>query len=1010
FISILGNLFKIKFKHKKKMKNQYKIGLLSIGGAAIAAGVYLYFFRRNLSVQQRYYKMLHSFKYDVFSCDQFQLSNMNLRFDQMLNFATHDEKDPDMIFSEKLQYKDIESLKQSGACGKGFGNGAIYYECLDCSPIRQELKNTHKVAEKDQIYLVLCEDCFFMKHKNHQFVKYDSGVSCDFKCHCGQSSFMDKEHFCSDHQGYEKLKDIFEEEQKQNQGLWNGVEKFFLDVFHLLFESMCELHLRKSQKKIKQEQLTTQTERINLIVELIFKKINEIIELNPPSIHFMPSILLKHLAKPIGLELVKEKQHDSTDYKWVRKINKDKKINNELSILDYIFLLYEFIDNQNDQLINDTFRALIKVDEIFSQRFCEIFIKTFRYSLREQNANVENYGIVNEGYLPSCSFILVEFICLNNVFNHLIDSLGVGIFEPLNFLIEWVEKKQRSIAELDYVQYILLNIAFEMFRFVNQLKVLLQKYPNELISKLHLLSFVLFKVNSFETTSENPEEYIPLFVCTLLQFRQLEKHVLYCYINICEGLLLINDEKLTNNIFPILIQEFKQTVIKARQFLDQKTQENKQFCTSSITLISHLPLLVALSERKLFSKEVISSFFKKHFEFDNESSKQKFFQSLHMISRSFQTFNQDINLYQLIFLYHQFIQNQQQANFYKELSRANEDFLFSCKYRIYDFLNLTYSIILLEDEQDYKKNGKHILSQYVQGYLSQLRQQMQGQEINPIKQLNLNSNSTILFQQIADSIPFFNVFANSYQLYFPELVASEKNEGKALIQKNIEEFIITNINLQKDSKMYIKDVLQLCSEQIYQTNIVEKYIQGVCQKTKNQDESQEIILLDEFKQKFYTRHILRYNSFDILEKLIAVTSKFSDSKEEYTCLGSDFNLKNLFPYQRDLCKKIFLDESYVEKLVKLNCIQNIKIIYMKSIIYQIFIVFKVIKSKDQVELFTEQEQSQIQKITEILKTKQLLDFYSSVNSKFEGREKLLFSELILINNLIHTYLQELHSN
>ncbi|KAL4478014.1 hypothetical protein ABPG72_013453 [Tetrahymena utriculariae] len=991
------------------MKNQYKIAFLSLGGAAIAAGAYYYFFRRNLNVQQRYQKLLNSFKQDIFSCDRFQLGNMNLRFDQMLNFATFDERNPHMIALERLQYQDIESLKQAGACSKGFNSGAVYYECLDCSPIRQELKNTHKVAEQDQIYLILCEDCFLMKHKNHQFEKYESG-ECDFKCHCGQSSFMDKQYFCSDHQGYEKLKEIFENEQKENQKLWNGVEQFFLDVFHLLFENMCELHFKKSQKQINKDQLITQAERINLIIELIFKKINEIIELNPPSINFMPKILLRQLTKPIQLELLQEKLVGSTDIKWVRRINQEKKINHELSVLDYVFLLYEFVDNQNDQLINDIFRNLIKVDESFSKRYCEIFIKTFRYSLREQNAKVENFSLVNEGYLPSCSFLLVEFICFNGVFNHLIDSLGVGIFEPLNFLIEYLTKKQQCIAQLDYLQFILLNIAFEMFRFVNQLKTLLLKYPNELINKLHLLSFVLFKVNSFEPDNQQPQQYIPLFVCTLLQYRQLEKHVLYCYINICEGLLLINDEKLTSDILSLLIQNFKQTVSKARQFLDQKTQENKNFCTASITLISHLPLLVALSERKLFSKAVVSSFFQKHFEFENEQSKQDFFQSLHMIARSFQTFTQDIDLFQLITLFYKFFQNQGEENYYKSLSKSYQDYLFSCKYRVYDFLNLAYSIILLEDEQDYKQNKQHIQHQYLEGYLSQASQQRRGLEMNPLKSQTISSISLTLYQQIADSMPFFNVFANSYELYFPEFTASEKNEAKALIQKNIEEFIITNINSQKNSKMYIKDVLQLCSQQIYQKNIVEKYISGICQKNQNQNESQEIVLLEEYKQKFYTRHFLRQSQIEINDQLLSVISKFNGSKEEYTRLGSDFNLKNLFPYQRDLYKKIFLNERYVEDLVKLNFIQNMKMTQIQSIIYQIFIIFKLIKSKDQVELFTEEEQSKIQQITEILKRKQLLDFYSSINSKFNARERQDLQELIIINNLIHTYLQELHSN
>ncbi|KAL4432899.1 hypothetical protein ABPG74_014413 [Tetrahymena malaccensis] len=933
---------------------------------------------------------------------------MSLRFDQMLNFATFDERDPHMIVSERLQYQDIENLKQQGTCGRGFDNGEIYYECLDCSPIRQELKNTNKVAENGQIYLVLCEDCFLMKHKNHRFVKSESGSS-DFKCQCGQSCFMDKQFFCSYHQGYDKLKDIFENEQKQNEKLWNGVEQFFLDFFHLLFENMCELHLKKSQKKIKQEQLGIKTERINLIVELIFKKINEIIELNPPSIHFIPTILLKQLKKPIQLELIQEKEKDSTDDKWIRKINKGKKINNQLNILDYIFLLYEFINNQNDKLINDTFRALMKVNESFRQRFCESFIRNFRYSLREQNASIENY-IANEKYLPACSFLIVEYICFNDIFNHLVDSLGVVIFEPINFLIEYIQKKQRSIAELDYVQYILLNIAFEMFRFVNQLKTLLQRFPNELISKLHLLSFTLFKSNSFEPTNEEPHQYIPLFVFTLLQYRQLEKHVLYCYINICEGLLLINDEQLTNKILPILIQNFKQTVNKARQFLDQKTQKQSAFCTASITLISHLPLLVALSERKIFSKEVISNFFKKNFEFENEQTKQEFFDSLHIIARSFQTFTQDIDLYSLILLYPEYLQNQQEKNFFEALRKSYQSFLFSNNYRVYDFLNLTYSIVLLEDKQDYKKNRKHILNQYLQEYLSQARQLNQGSQINPVKSQSINHISFTFYQQIADSMPFFNVFANSHQLYFPELTATENNEAKILVQKNIEEFIITNINSQKNSKMYIKDVLQVCSQQIYETDIVKKYIYGICQKNQSQDESQEIILLDEYKQKFYTRHLLRQEFFEIIETLKSVKDRFQDSKEEYTFLGSDFNLKNLFPYQRDLYKKMFLNECYVDQLVKLNCIQNMKIVQIQSVIYQIYIIIKLIKSKDEFELFSEEEQTKIQKIIEILKRDKLLQFYSSANSKLNAREKLVLYDLIEMNNQIYKYLQEISVN
>ncbi|EAR84891.2 N-recognin zinc finger protein, putative (macronuclear) [Tetrahymena thermophila SB210] len=484
---------------------------------------------------------------------------------------------------------------------EGLGQGAQFYECLDCSHIRKEIQNTKKQIDDDQFYLVLCEECFLTpQHKGHKYKKIEGCDTSQFKCHCGESNIMDKNFFCNCHRGFEKSKGIFEKEYQNHTKMWKGIEIFFLDMFHLLFDSIIDLNkiaeekivildnekqvnnLKKNNKNqyITQEQYKHRTERINFILRLILNKFNELLEINPILLHFIPIIFSKTLTKPIALRFIKYDEIIPDRCKWARIFKEQKEVNNNLTIYEVLLLSYNLVDNQNDQILTELLRSALKVNNTFYLTLCEKFMKMFAYTSRPQNGVIQK-RVYNIGFFPSLSYLVIDYISFQNTFDHLITTLGDDILGPMNYLSLYLSARQNVVADFDEQLYILMSISFEMLSFVDQLKVLLQKYPEQLISNLIRICFALFTNNSV-TIKQEISQNLPEHVSTKLQkmlfysqYKQIEKVMIMTFVNIFEGLLLINNQKLIQKVIPLFVHQYCLGVYNCQQFLNQLINQLK---------------------------------------------------------------------------------------------------------------------------------------------------------------------------------------------------------------------------------------------------------------------------------------------------------------------------------------------------------------------------------------------------------------------------------------------------
>ncbi|EAR87912.2 N-recognin zinc finger protein (macronuclear) [Tetrahymena thermophila SB210] len=1004
------------------MKRNQKLALVTIGGSAIAAAAFYYFYKRRQNIQYRYQSILKSFSQQVFTCDQFQLNNMSLKFDQLIHLATYDESDNQRTLAEKLEFQQKDQLENEGNCKKGFRQGSQFYECLDCSLIRREIQKTKKSIEEDQFYLALCEECFLTpQHKGHRYKKIEGGDTIQFKCHCGESNIMDKNCFCNNHRGFEKSKGFFEKEYLTNTKLWKGIEVFFLDMFHLLFDNMVDLikmnengrvidenqkqsnNMQKKNKKdcITLEQYKHRTERINFILRLILNKFNELLEINPNIIHFIPIIFSKTLKKPIALQFKRLDKIIPDKCKWARIFKEQKEINNDLTIYEYLLLSYELVDDQNDEIVAEILRAALKVNNTFYLTLCEKFMKMFAFSCRIQNAIVKN-GNYNVGFFPSLSYLVIDYISFQSTFDHLIETLGDDILGPLSYLNAYLSAKSSVISDFDEQLYILLNICFEMLRFVNQLKVLFLKYPEGIISNLYKICFALFTNNSIQINQEiskNLPENIKqklqkMYVYS--QYRQIEKIMIFAFVNICEGLLLINNEELIQKVLPLFVHYFYLGVHNSQLFLNNLAKQKIEFCSFSATIISHLPLLVALSERKMFSESVVKNFFAKNFKFKTEQDRKNFFRSLHLIASKFIIINSEPGIMSQTEVWLLMVNNNQFNQGLKSFMQALKDFLFLPYYRIYDFFTLTHSLILLADDQPFISTPESLISRYLQG-CDNLKQN------NDLTQLIKNYQFFyILCQNLIDSTPFYNVFSKCHDLYFPEL--SQNDENQKIFQQNINEIIITCINQQGDKKIYIKDVEQFSKIILDQTNLIESNIQQVCtfEDQSQNIQSQYLKIQNGYKQKLYYRHLLRVK--EGLEDLCIVASDVNN--QNYSILGSDFKLQNLFPYQREIYKKLILNEEFIGQIVSINLNAETKPAFFSAINHIILLAIQLIQSKSELELFSEEEITKIEKIESILKNEQLKEKYMNVNNNLSAAQKQDLQYTMKINQMISEYLNQ----
>ncbi|EWS76315.1 N-recognin zinc finger protein (macronuclear) [Tetrahymena thermophila SB210] len=1002
------------------MKRNQQLALLTFGGSAIAAATFYYFYKRGQNIQDRYLSTLKSFSWYVFTCDQFQLINMSQNFDQLIELATYDESDSQCTLAEKLQFKK-EEFEYEGTCKKGFRQGLSFYECLDCSLIRREIQKTKKSIEEDKFYLALCEECFQTpQHKGHRYKKIEGRYRIQFQCHCGQSNIMDQNCFCNKHRGFEKSKGFFEKEYLTNTKLWKGIEVFFLDMFHLLFDNMVDLikmkeerrvlfeyqlqsnNLLKENKKkcITIEQQKHGAERINFILRLILNKFNELIKINPVLIHFIPIIFQKTLTKPIALQFKKLEKTIPDTCKWARIFKEQKEINNELTIYEYLLLSYELVDDQNDKIVAEILRAALKVNNTFYLILCEKFMKMFAFSCRIQNAIVKN-GNFNVGFLPSLSYLVIDYIPFQSTFDHLIETLGDDILGPLSYLNAYLSKGSSSNIDFDELSFILLNISFEMLRFVNQLKVLLLKYPEQIISNLYKICFALFTNNSIsikQELSQNlrqniEQKLVKIFV--LNQYKDIEKIMIFTFVNICEGLLLINNEELIQKVLPLFVHYFYLGVNNSQLFLNNLAKQEIEFCSFSATIISHLPLLVALSERKMFSESVVKNFFAKNFKFKSEQDRKNFFKSLHLIASKFIIMNSEPGILsqaeEWLLILNDNIKNQA----VQQLVSNQKYFLYFPYYRIYDFFTLTHSLILLADDQPYISTPESLISRYLQGWDKQLKQNKDLTQY--IKNYDLLIN---LCQNLIDSTTFFNVFSKCHDLYFPEL--SQNGENQKIFQQNINEIIITCINQQIDKKIYIKDVEEISKTILNQTNLIESSIQQVCtfEDQSQNIQSQYLKIQNGYKQKFYFRHLLRGKQW--LEDLCIMASELNS--QNYSILGSDFKLQNLFPYQREIYKKLILNEEFISQIVTINLNPKIQPQFFSAINHIILLAIQLIQSKSEFEIFSEEEITKIEKIESILKNEQLKEKYININNMLIPQQKMNY--LMIVNKMISEYLNQ----
>ncbi|EAR93846.2 eukaryotic aspartyl protease family protein (macronuclear) [Tetrahymena thermophila SB210] len=1002
------------------MNKTQKVVLYSLGGLAALAGTYYYFRQRKLN-SSSYNYLLNQFKRDFFKIDILKLANMQFKFEQLFIKATMDESGQTII--ERLQYKgnkSEEEMLKIDCCSQHLKSGAAYYECLDCSIVRQEIAKSNKKSEEQCIYLTVCEDCFdIQKHKGHNYTRHQASNEEIFRCCCGDSAFMKKESFCNKHLGYQDLVKVFDEEEKKDPRLWQQIESFFQDFFHIAFDTASILlynTVMGQQNKTKSIQA-----HLNTFLGFIFDKINEIIELNKCSMVFFTRLFQKTLSKPIALQL-ERKQMSTEFYRWRLTILKQSQLNTDLSILDYIMVFSKLTDSKIDQNIANLLRNLIKVEEYFRCYFSERFFKFIFFTFKSEKIFIQQLNKeVFKAILPPLAHMMIEQVSLMSVFIHLVEKLGEEIFTPLDLFNEYLETKPPQVLENDEVIYLLFNICFEMLKQINMLKIILPKFYKLIIDKYFIISYRMFIRNSisFKKEPNKSDFFISNIdqVCESIHMQILEPQVLLCFINIYEGILLMEDENLVKEIIPYICQAFSKITLTAYLKLNELYEKDICFISLSLSFVIQLPLLIALSERKMFSKSVVQDFFEKNFKYSIRVEETDSQQEAEKKRKE----NKEVLITSILAILNSFITINTQTSFFQEMKIAQRklnlnsydgqrlnsiiaytiDYIISPQYRIYDFFTLSYQLISLAVKDEILHSNVMLYHKHI-AFFKATKQSPQLIFLSADAQQNTT-------QMFIDSTPFINVFFNNLELFFPEfrqkdlqnikdkkeanneIDQADKQEEKEnkedikikeinifdkvndfeVYKQNMHQIIITIIQAREREKMFIKDIELFCKSCLHYPSNLLKYAQEVC-KTKDNEkltESDDIILLQQYETQYFPKNFLRVYE-DIYKAIQVLQSK--NELTIYPYIGTNNDLQGFFQYQIDLIERILMNPNYQQKLIEqiTQDSQYHHISFFFSIV--IYFTLKFLKSYKNSENLNEETSNNYKEILEMYKNEETI--------------------------------------
>ncbi|KAL4512774.1 hypothetical protein ABPG72_017459 [Tetrahymena utriculariae] len=934
------------------MNKDKNLILYTVGGAAVIAGTYIYFKRRNMTIEQKYSQHFIQFFQQILYFKQFNQTNFQLKYDQLLYLATFEESNSSITLAEQISYSDIDIMLNQGACSQEINAGGCYYECYDCSPARQENAKELNDIEIDVSYQIICEDCFKAQgHKNHKFLRIESSGFVKSYCECGIQALVDKKCFCNKHQGFDKIKQQNDDQLFKQPKLWKGVDIFLVDSFYYYVEIVSSAIQQKLDKSIDEKTFNQKILSGNYFIKLIINKINEILELNPTSIYLISKIFSKSFNKPISFQVKRNNKEKYPD-KYIRLIQKKKEINYNLTILDCLLLSYEVIDNDNDHLLSKLFHSLTIADEKFTAVLCEKFFRLIGFIARAQKSKDE---WIYKSKLPTFISLIMGNIFVQSVFDHLVNTLGVDIFNPIEYLAFYIENKLVLQQQLNEIVLLLPNVCFDMFRQVKQLKTLMQRYPKELVNSINNLNYSLFFKNvmtfkNYYMDFQLSKNHFNSLLCFSYQL-QVEVEIIDAQVYVFQALKLINDEDLTKNIISIIWDSFREYIQKISESTQNKEKAQENFYTFSIASLASLPYLIAISEKKMFTKSSIQNFFNNNFSFKYQEEKITFFKCLKKVISKSIFFNID----QLDIFFRILSQTTGlQLQFFQDQIKC----LYDPKYKIYDLYILVSSIIFLADNNSNVTN----LNSQSQKLIFSLKNPLQNDTsiYNSASQFHF---SLEMYQILLDSTPLFNLFSQNLKLFFPEECQSEDTQIKKIIKSNVEELIVSCIKKYDLEKMNLNNLQEICSAYINDQNMLKEYHKEVLE----QKESEQLVFLrKQYGQKLYSRHFLRMQ-FEDLNKLIEnIGLKNKESNEEYTLAGSDFSLEKLFPYQQEIFKKIFLDEEYVRQIINAYLDEKKSLDVKRSVGLQIFLLLKLIIQRDCFGILNQEEKKQIEKIIQIL--------------------------------------------
>ncbi|KAL4491057.1 hypothetical protein ABPG73_013126 [Tetrahymena malaccensis] len=866
---------------------------------------------------------------------------MKLKFDKLFSLAIQIDNPNGKQDINKFISNNHQVSKQH-SCNKVLNRGSTYYQCEECSPLISQLKKEKKEIQKGQIYLSICEDCFeVQKHKGHSVQKFQVQNTEILYCYCGDHNICNKMCFCQNHSGYHDHQ--HQHDQQESQLFYEGIQRFLLDQFYIIFDKLSDLMLSQQiQQANEEDQYDKVISRVNFLLENIILKINEIIEVIPNSICFIHKLLMQPLSKPISLVVLEKNDLLSN---WDRQFNEKKNVNNHISIYEYILLFYEHFSEENDILLGKLFNILLKAEDDFCLQASKGFFMYIEFTIRiVSNDQKDGINLV----LPSFIDNLAKYICLQHVFNHLIDALGVKILIPISVFTHFI-------------------------------------FPEQYIESLYLLSYTMFTVNSIILPKEmeqykfENQKYILANLLSTLFFKNLEKQLISSFETMYKSLLLNGDQQLSNQIISIIIKAYKKYTEKAIGFVDFINNKGVHFKSFSMSFVTHLPLLIALLERKMFDKNVLESFFTKFFNFGNNLNQtekdfkiNKTFRDLFVLMDKSFLMHSNPYLKQQIYLYISQLEQQhpEQANEVKSTFGFVEEFLYSPEYRAYDFYILTYSLLLLADKRS-------ILDQQVNCFNLQFSQfeNFKSQNTNAAVILASQDFTDLSLQLILDGSVIINVFQNVYEDYFNLQINNDYQ-----YEQNIQEIIITGIQEIQQNKVFLKEVLQNIQKTLSNKSYLNDYIQKVCKQdllqNDDQDDSQ-LVLLPFYWDKFYARHIQRRNRSSIDRIVTTLVEKIKNSYSEFCSLGNHFTLNSLFTYQQQLCKKVYLDLEYQKKLKEYHQLKQV-VTFPTAILYKHLYITLILVCLEQQNLvnYSEEEIERIKMINNLFQDKQIIQVYN----------------------------------